>query len=514
MRIRKKNIFKFNLAVLFICGALVCVSVIGAGTPEFADAKSKSIYLKISAKIARYKSERAEKISRIKAKKYPPADEKAKIARINQKIDRAIQRYKEKGRSYFRRLGVPDPWNRKPVNEISPKNVPEKPIPTTIKQPVSVVKRRQTLDTPSTREKEITKSAKIAPGRNPNTIPSQSVRTPITKRVSTSSPVERPSDPAIDNRKVPSVSPSKPYNSSERQKNVIQVSAKKTSSHFGWKVFAAVLASFFFFLAAITVVANIATWKKRKTTARIALGCGMLFFGFLSLTTVLVTGYIFTFTSPDDRPSEAEKRIESYMVENAANWQDLGANLFAEAVVEGNRDKLFKAIGYLEKAFVGAPGDKGITVDLADAYMEVNSPSLTVMAIDLYESIFDSFDEDPLVARLASGYFQLRNYEAALAFSKERMKCCPDKMRIACAIQMAFIAASFNKEDIAISAISDDMKRRSYDPALDIIIGILEDGKGDKTAAATRLDSIIVDKNVEPKLREYAETVKKRVSNE
>lgn len=79
---------------------------------------------------------------------------------------------------------------------------------------------------------------------------------------------------------------------------------------------------------------------------------------------------------------------------------------------------------------------------------------------------------------------------------------------------MAFIAASFNKEDIAISAISDDMKRRSYDPALDIIIGILEDGKGDKTAAATRLDSIIVDKNVEPKLREYAETVKKRVSNE
>ncbi len=79
---------------------------------SFPDAKSRAVYEKINAKIAKLQRERRIKIKRIKAKRYSRDIEKKKLERLNYKINRAIQKYKNKGNAYFRKRGLPEPWHR------------------------------------------------------------------------------------------------------------------------------------------------------------------------------------------------------------------------------------------------------------------------------------------------------------------------------------------------------------------------------------------------------------------
>ncbi len=210
--------------------------------------------------------------------------------------------------------------------------------------------------------------------------------------------------------------------------------------------------------------------------------------------------------------TEEEQELRGrYMTENALQWHDRGANLFAEAVVEKNRDKLFSAIDYLEKATVGLPDNKGITVDLADAYMEVNSPSLTALAIDLYESVFESFAEDPLLARLVEAYHQLGNVEVAFALAEQRMTFCPVDKRRAAAIQMSFVAFSAQKETSAIALIRKNIQKRGNDPVLGLTIAILQDAQGETDAALSTAFSLLADKNLDSVLHAYVEKVKNRI---
>jgi lipopolysaccharide biosynthesis regulator YciM len=206
--------------------------------------------------------------------------------------------------------------------------------------------------------------------------------------------------------------------------------------------------------------------------------------------------------------------MRNHYAENAESWWDIGARLFAESVVENDRAKLFKAINYLEKAKIGEPDNAGITVDLADAYMRLNSPSLTAIAINMYKSVMKSPNDDPILSRLATAYAQLGNKKAALAFAKERMKRCPDENRVAAATQLSYLAVASLDLNSAISAILADMEKRGDKPALALIVAALKAGNGDKSAALALIDVVLSDKTLKPSLKNYAETMRRRIENE
>lgn len=217
---------------------------------------------------------------------------------------------------------------------------------------------------------------------------------------------------------------------------------------------------------------------------------------------------------PEDTPqqdTEEQKGINRYMAENALVWHDHGAHLFAESVVEKDREKLFIGIDYLEKAAVGLPDNKGITVDLADAYMEAGSASLIAWAIELYESVFESFSEDPLLARLVDAYYQLGNFDMAFALAEKRVPTCPVEMRRAAAVQMGFIALSSQKEALAIAAINGEMQNRGEDPVLQLIIVTLQEAQGETDTALLVALMLLDDKTVDSDLRAYVEKVKNRI---
>ncbi|MBN1864667.1 MAG: hypothetical protein JW808_07175 [Victivallales bacterium] len=270
------------------------------------------------------------------------------------------------------------------------------------------------------------------------------------------------------------------------------------------------------FLSIASVVIAFIRWDKSKLSAKLTMGCAVLgtLFG-STLCSILACIILFSYSGDNAVPANDELAgVDEYFTQNSAELHDIGATLFADAVAERNQDKLFEAIEYLEKACAGDPDSKAITVDLADAYMEADSPSLTTMAIVLYESVFDSFENDPLLARITAGYQQLGNYEAAYALSEKRLECCPDDMRSAAAVQMGFIAMSSGKMEQAESAILANIRNRGDDPSLRLVVVSLMQSRGDKAGALSAVEQILASSNEDLAVQAYALKVKASINDE
>jgi len=280
-------------------------------------------------------------------------------------------------------------------------------------------------------------------------------------------------------------------------------------------------AIFLFLVGVALAVVNMVLWKKRGVTTRLGLGCAAAMSIAVSMALLALSAFLLLgdgggddSTAASDAFPPPEKVLDDYYAENAEAWRRLGARLYAESVVENDRGKLLKAIQYLEKASFGAPDNDGITVDLADAYMRAGSPRLAAVALDLYESVFDSFDNDPILERLVDGYAQVGNYEVAYALAEARMRHCPDAKRAAAAAKLSMIALGIGKAAEAEAAIAADIKRRGYDPALELFVASLREGRGDKAGALEAIDKVLADASLDSKLRAAAETARRRVESE
>lgn len=280
-------------------------------------------------------------------------------------------------------------------------------------------------------------------------------------------------------------------------------------------VICAVLSLLMLFLSIVAVVAAFVRWGKSAFSSKLTMGCAalgcLLGSTFCSILCIVLFSY-----SGDDAAlaDDVDASVGDYLRLNSAELHDLGAALFADAVAEKNKDKLFEAIEYLEKACAGNPDSKAITVDLADAYMEADSPSLTAIAIVLYESLFDSFENDPLLARIAAGYQQLGNYEAAYALSEKRLECCPENLRLPAAIQMGLIAMSSGKTEQAESAVLANIQNRGDDPSLRLILVTLMQARGDKAGAMSAVEQIMASDHENPTVQAYALKLKESINNE
>lgn len=283
-------------------------------------------------------------------------------------------------------------------------------------------------------------------------------------------------------------------------------------------VFSILMALFLIVATIIAIVVTIFKWKKAAAGLKFAMGCisltcfsGSVFFSILFL--IFLLSYSSDKAAPE-RTLASSRIVGNFLQKNSSENHDMGANIFAEAVAENDREKLFESIGYLEKACAGDPDNNAKTVDLADAYMEVNSPSLTAMAIELYESVFDGFDNDPLLARIIAGYQQLGNYDAAFALAQKRMETCPKEMRRPAAVQLSFIAISSGKTKEGEAAILADIERRGNDPLLQLTIATLQQASGNKTGAVASVEQVLADKKLDPPIQQYAIKLKEKIAHE
>lgn len=464
---------------------------------SFPDAKVKAYYDSINLKIAKLEREEKIKIERIKAKKYPPETEKNEIIKLKAKIKYAIGRYRDRGNLYFRQLNLPEPWLDRPPAEVSGTTVSKKS-----KVAEKTVSQKEIL---SVKIKEDSKE-------NAQAVPKKNEVKPADKTTGKSE-----KDVAVAVANPPMPTSSTPSNHTVAVKSSMGSKSKEISSKAAWNwsaIITVICAIFCIFISCILVIISFLRWNKSGQVAKFALGCFAVFSIFLSIVFSISFVVILFANSKPGVEKKQDLTTSKFRQQNTETWHNLGANLFAEAVVENNQEKLFDAIGYLEKACAADPENKAITVDLADAYMEVNSPSLTAIAIEFYESVFESFADDPLLARIIAAYQQLGNYEAAFALSQKRMGNCPEAMRRATAIQMSFIAMSARKLDQAESAILADIQKRGEDALLRLIISTLKQAKGDQVGALAAVDGVLADKGVDPPTKEYALKLKESIAHE
>ena len=211
---------------------------------------------------------------------------------------------------------------------------------------------------------------------------------------------------------------------------------------------------------------------------------------------------------------KAHKPLSPEIIKKANNYQDTGALLFSQSFVDDDRDMLIESIVQLEKAFTLDPSNKAIVVDLADAYMQLNTIEQTAIAIELYESLLDSYSNDPILARIIAGYYQIQNFDVALYLASQRLKYCPNKMRRAASLQMSYIAISAGKEKMAINALYDNLKKRGKDPVLNLIIAILEQSRGEINKAISILNNLEKDNSSDYNFISYVKKMRREMNYE
>ncbi len=189
-----------------------------------------------------------------------------------------------------------------------------------------------------------------------------------------------------------------------------------------------------------------------------------------------------------------------------------GAALYSEAVFEADLDKLFDAIGYLEEALAAAPEDRAIMADLADAYVETGHPALTALALEFYESLLESFTDDPLLARMILGYQQLGNYDAALALAEKRLVVCGSGSRMPAALQVSMNSILAGRPDQGLAALSEDIRRRGANNSIELMKAALEQARGDNNAALKVLDAVSKQSDLDPATQNYIARFRRSLS--
>lgn len=136
----------------------------------------------------------------------------------------------------------------------------------------------------------------------------------------------------------------------QAESRMVFASPQEKRVNINWGAILCVFLSISLFL--ISSAAAIAAFLKWRNTARgtkLAIGCAAVgsFLGSVFFSILFIILLFFHAENPAQPPKPAaDALINNFLKKNAADWHDLGANLYAEAKVENNREKLFEAAGY------------------------------------------------------------------------------------------------------------------------------------------------------------------------
>lgn len=184
--------------------------------------------------------------------------------------------------------------------------------------------------------------------------------------------------------------------------------------------------------------------------------------------------------------------LNDVVFDDAASKHELGSMIFMKAVKDNNAQEKEKGVALLEEAFRTEPGNALYTIDLADAYVQMNTLLYMKLATDLYRGLLEEAPEnDKLLARTADAYARMYQYDKAFQFAARRAwsgKASP----VNAASQIALISLVSGNFDRGISEVSKMIRVGPPEtPELKLILAGLYGESGSKDKAGEILDGII-----------------------
>lgn len=200
------------------------------------------------------------------------------------------------------------------------------------------------------------------------------------------------------------------------------------------------------------------------------------------------------------RPSASSTKATNIVAENteppvampfAGTLHELGRALFPSAI--GDPVKQREAVALLEQAWLANPANELIRLDLADAYVRLQTEETMTLALGLYESVLaERPGDDALLARIADAYGRLGNFDAAIAVAAARLKNRDAvKTPFPAALQIADFATQSRDTERGIQELQAVVKSYPQDAGVKLLFVTLLLDAGQSEAARSQIDAVL-----------------------
>lgn len=175
----------------------------------------------------------------------------------------------------------------------------------------------------------------------------------------------------------------------------------------------------------------------------------------------------------------------------AGAMHELGRALFSAAI--GNRAKQREAVALLEQALLANPTNELVRLDLADAYVQLQTEETLTLALGLYESVLaERPGDDALLARIADAYGRLGNFDAAIAVAAARLKNRDAvKTPFPAALQIADFATQSRDIERGIQELQAIVKSFPKDAGVKLLFATLLLDAGQSEPARSQIDAVL-----------------------
>ena len=264
----------FSLLAFSISFFLFLSCSVNAQNSLFPDAKSESIYRQINKKIIDLEKEHKKKINNIESYGYSQSKKEELLNRLAVKYKRRIEDYKAKGNNYFKKRGLPLPWELE-------QEINERKASSTVKSPQNTSSRvDSTKNTSSTVDSTVSVIQDSSVTNTTNSKMEDSFPGQLTDKFDTEIDKGQQESPQIQH--------------SQAIAHPSNRTTQKTDGFF--KAITLTAAAIFFIISALVLtLINIITWKKRKLLQRGLLGCGSLFCLISAVAVVIISIFFFNF---------------------------------------------------------------------------------------------------------------------------------------------------------------------------------------------------------------------------
>jgi hypothetical protein len=169
-----------------------------------------------------------------------------------------------------------------------------------------------------------------------------------------------------------------------------------------------------------------------------------------------------------------------------------------------------RAIALLEQAHKADKANDLYRLDLADAYVHLNTELALAWAIDLYEEVLKRQPEDRLFARVAMAYEQLGNFQTALDYAEKRLSV-PDAQLYSAALQISQLALESGQHARGIKLLTGLVAKKPDDQAVKLLLATVLSEAGRKAEALRMADEAILKLPPGIPLAKEAATIKGRI---
>lgn len=193
------------------------------------------------------------------------------------------------------------------------------------------------------------------------------------------------------------------------------------------------------------------------------------------------------------RASAGQPSTPPLATPGAALLHDTGVETYAVGYGSDDPTAILRGISLLEQAAQADPGNDGLWLDLADAYLSSGLITEYPYAIDIYWMLLDTdaIPDDLLLGRLSVAYGKVGNSQGAFDTGVERVKRAGGDEVNAAALQLALLAPATDSYNRAAGVLIDKAGQLPDPAYLLLIASALEDAGGDRETAVKLIDQAL-----------------------